>query len=94
MGHHHVETNHFEIDLNYWPVRSPDLRRLNYFLWRYVKEMVNKTQPTTRDDMKIRIINAYAAISTETIAFTINSLCCNRLQKCLRVGGEHFEHQM
>ncbi|KOC70135.1 hypothetical protein WH47_08396, partial [Habropoda laboriosa] len=55
-----------------WPARSPHLTPINYFIWGYVKEIVYKTQQTTREDMKIRIINACTAISRETIALAIN----------------------
>lgn len=46
-----------------WPARSPDLTPLDFFLWGYVKEIVYKEVPTTKDNMKMRIRNAFASIT-------------------------------
>ena len=41
-----------------WPLRSPDLTSLDYFLWGFVKERVMAVAPTTPDDVKERIRRA------------------------------------
>jgi hypothetical protein len=46
-----------------WPPRSPDVTPLDFFLWRYVKDIVYKTPVTSLDELKLRIV---AAIETVT----------------------------
>ena len=31
-----------------WPARSPDLTKMDFFLWGYIKEICFKSSPTTR----------------------------------------------
>lgn len=35
-----------------WPPRSPDITKIDFFLWGYVKERLYQEPPTTSDDMK------------------------------------------
>lgn len=73
-----------------WPPRSPDLRPPDFFFWGYLKGIVYATKPTTRDDLKQRIIRACEAIPAEvlrriTVAFQ------RRLQLCIDAKGGTFE---
>lgn len=51
-----------------WPVRSPDLTPLDFFLWDFLKDKeVYQNVPTTPEDMKARIRNACREINRNTI---------------------------
>lgn len=73
-----------------WPARSPDLTKLDFFLWGYVKEHVYKTTPTTREDMKTRIRNCFATVN-ETMLRRVNNSFIERLQLCIRQNGGYIE---
>ncbi|KZC08938.1 hypothetical protein WN55_00288 [Dufourea novaeangliae] len=45
-----------------WPLCSPDLTPLDYFLWGVLKNAVYQEVPTTPENMKQRIIAACARI--------------------------------
>ncbi|EFN72100.1 Transposable element Tc3 transposase, partial [Camponotus floridanus] len=45
-----------------WLARSPDLTSPDFFLWGYLKDVVYKETPTTRENMMQRIRDACAAI--------------------------------
>ena len=36
----------------FWPPRSPDITPMDFFLWGYLKGLVNATPPTDLDDLK------------------------------------------
>lgn len=51
-----------------WPARSPDLTPMDFFLWRYVKNIVYATRPTTTaGDMQNRIRNCFREIPAQMI---------------------------
>lgn len=74
-----------------WPPRSPDLTSPDFFLWGYLKGVVYRSQPTTRDDMMLRIREACAAIPQEIIASTVESFS-KRVNLCIQENGGLFEH--
>lgn len=74
-----------------FPARSPDLTSPDFFLWGYLKEKVYDQIPTTREDMIQRIRNACAAIPPDMLLSCVQSFEL-RIEKCLEVQGEHFEH--
>jgi len=74
-----------------WPPRSPDLTPLDFFLWGYVKEKVMFEPPTTKENMKQRIRNACASVTSEMLQNVRNNLLL-RINTCLQVHGGHFEH--
>lgn len=41
-----------------WPPRSPHLTSPDFYLWDYLKNVMYKETPTTREDMKNRIKRA------------------------------------
>ncbi|EFN77080.1 hypothetical protein EAI_00002, partial [Harpegnathos saltator] len=45
-----------------WPLGSPDMTPLDFFLWGYVKEKVYETEPTTIEDMQQCIRNVFRSI--------------------------------
>jgi hypothetical protein len=49
-----------------WPPRSPDVTPpLDFFLWGYVKDIVNKTPVTSLDELKLGNRNSYTANAGE-----------------------------
>ncbi|CAL1688642.1 unnamed protein product [Lasius platythorax] len=77
--------------LTHWPPRSPDITPLDFFLWGFIKQKVFSTKPTTPDDMKERIRQACADVTPQMLAEVRRSLH-NRINKCLEVNGNNFEH--
>lgn len=76
-----------------WPARSPDLTSLDFFLWGYVKNIVYDAPPTTKDDMKRRIQNAFHSI-TPQVLLNVRQSFERRLQLCIEENGRQFEHLM
>lgn len=74
-----------------WPPRSPDLTALDFFLWGHLKSVVYKTQPTSLDDLRERIINECRRIPPETFR-KVQQEFENRLYYCMERGGAHFEN--
>lgn len=76
-----------------WPARSPDLTVMDYYLWGRLKEIVYRTAPTTKDDMKDRIREACRRLSEEEVRHAVDNVS-QRVERCLEAGGRHFEHIM
>jgi len=74
-----------------WPARSPDLTKLDFFLWGYVKDLVYKERPTTEENMRQRIIDAFAKI-TPAMLRDVERSFQTRIDRCLEKNGRHFEH--
>nr|WP_253308897.1 DUF4817 domain-containing protein [Rickettsia endosymbiont of Ceutorhynchus assimilis] len=74
-----------------WPARSPDLTPLDFFLWGNIKQIVYQEAPTTPENMMERIRNACRAVSRDTLIRCHESFL-QRIDKCVEVGGHHFEH--
>lgn len=74
-----------------WPPRSPDLTKLDFFLWGAVKERVYRTAPTTREDMKARIRMAFQEISAATLR-NVSQSFLERMRLCVQENGGHIEH--
>lgn len=74
-----------------WPARSPDLTVMDYYLWGRIKDLVYRTAPTTREDMKERIHQACRQINEDEIRHAVNDFS-HRLEMLLQEEGRHFEH--
>lgn len=74
-----------------WPPRSPDLTCLDFFLWGSIKNMVYKIPPTTREDMKLRIQNAFQQITPRMLR-NVQGSFVKRIQLCIETNGAIFEH--
>ena len=74
-----------------WPPRSPDLTPLDFFLWGHLKNIVMSKVPTTKEDMKERIVAACRSVTPEMLRRVRESVQ-KRLQKCIEVDGRQFEH--
>lgn len=99
---HHTAAVHNHLDTNYpgrwigrggpfrWPPRSPDLTKIDFFLWGFVKNEVYKFPTTTKEDMKNRIRNVFQNVTIATLR-NVSDAFERRLQRCIDVGGGHFE---
>lgn len=74
-----------------WPPRSPDLTKLDFFLWGHIKNIVYQTPPTIADDMRQRIIHAFDTVSIEMLQ-DVNRSFLSRLQMCSNQNLGHFEN--
>ena len=73
-----------------WPPRSPDLTKLDFFLWGFTKDTVYKDSPTTAIDMEQRIRNAFNQITPQMLQEVNRSQ--ERINLCLEQNARHFEH--
>lgn len=74
-----------------WPARSPDLTPIDFFLWGYIKEKVYRVRPTTAEDMRNRITEAFQSI-TENMLARVRLSFERRLTFCIEENGGLFEH--
>ena len=76
-----------------WPAKSPDLTIMDYFLWGYIKEKVYQTAPTTQENMRHRIAQAFQEVG-ENILNNVQNSHRNRLLLCIDHGGHIFEQNL
>lgn len=76
-----------------WPPRSPDLTPLDFFLWGAVKGKVDTEAPTTIEDMRERIIQAFQGITVQTLR-DVQANFRHRIQICINEDGHPIEHLM
>ena len=76
-----------------WPARSPDLTSPDFYLWGFLKAVVYRQPPTTREDMMERIRAACAAITQNVLLGTVRNFR-RRLELCLQQNGGNFEQLM
>lgn len=74
-----------------WPPRSPDLTPVDNFLWGYIKTIVFRTVPETRQELEQKVINAFRTI-TEDMLHRVAEGTLRRINLCLENQGGHFEH--
>ncbi|KFM70784.1 hypothetical protein X975_19685, partial [Stegodyphus mimosarum] len=53
-----------------WPPRSPDITRLDFFLWGFVKNNVYRRRVSNMDDLKARFTIAIASVDADRFAGT------------------------
>lgn len=75
----------------HWPPRSPDLTSPDFFLWGYLKDTVYREAPTTQENMRGRIRDACRAIPRYVLLRTVDNFKM-RIEACLTMNGEIFEH--
>lgn len=76
-----------------WPARSPDLTKLDFFLWGYVKERVYQIVPTTRENMQDRIREVFQTITPDMLRNVSDSFL-KRIRVCVLNLGGHIEHNV
>ena len=73
-----------------WPPCSPDITSPDFYLWRYLKNVVSTQRPTTRQDLMELIHRACAAIPRATLLNNVHNFE-RRLNFCLEANGGNFE---
>ena len=74
-----------------WPPNSPDLNVCDFFLWGYLKDRVDRTNPKTIDELKERIVEEFEGISHDIRHRAIEAFQ-TRLHHVVSVNGSHFEN--
>lgn len=73
-----------------WPARSPDLNVLDYFVWGYIKDLIEHRRDDAEDDVRGAIIVAFNTITPE-MAHRATRDIVRRIELCSREQGRHFE---
>ncbi|XP_070528257.1 uncharacterized protein [Cardiocondyla obscurior] len=73
-----------------WPVRSPDMNVLDYFVWGYIKAQIENVRERTREEVRDAIIAAFGTI-TPNMAQNATQQIVRRADLCLQAQGRHFE---
>lgn len=74
-----------------WPPRSPDLTPMDFFVWGFIKNLVNQTQSENIHVLQNKIEEAMDNITVEMLENTHAEIEW-RLKKCINVDGNHFEN--
>ena len=74
-----------------WPHRSPDLKLLDFFLWRHLKSSVYNNRPQTLIGLQNNISRACVEISPAKFRNVRRSFC-HRVQLYRLQEGSQFEH--
>ena len=73
-----------------WPARSPDLNVLDYFVWGYIKDLVEHRRDGTEAEMREAILAAFRTVAPE-MAHRATRDITRRVRLCVREQGRHFE---
>ncbi|XP_018398740.1 PREDICTED: uncharacterized protein LOC108776576 [Cyphomyrmex costatus] len=73
-----------------WPPRSPDMNVLDFFVWGYIKELVEPRHSDTENEVREAIIAAFETITLEMEHRATRSTV-PRAELCIREEGRHFE---
>lgn len=79
------------ISINRFPPRSCDLTPLDYFLFPYLKNSVFSMRVETLDDLRDNIITQCRSVDGEMLRNVFQNMK-KRIELCLSVNGEHFQH--
>jgi hypothetical protein len=76
-----------------YPPRSCDLTVLDFFVWPYLKNSVFKTPVQNLDELTQRISEVCRQLNNSPEIFNnVFEALKRRVQICLQVNGEHFQH--
>jgi len=81
------------ISKNIWPPRYPDLTPADFFLWGLLKGKVYKNTPRTIEQLKDAIRQKIQAVNVDTLGKVFQNLE-KRIQVCLDVKGDQFQHRL
>lgn len=73
-----------------WPARSPDLNVLDFFVWGYIKNLVEDRRNSTQNEVREAIVAAFGTI-TPDMAHRATRDIVRRAEQCIQEGGRHFE---
>jgi hypothetical protein len=74
-----------------WPPRSPDLTSPDFFLWRYLKDTVYRSNPQDLKQLKMNITCAIKEVNERTLRKVAGNTV-KRVDKCTEMNGHHFKH--
>ena len=78
-----------------WPPRSPDHNPIDFHVWGHVKNEVYSTTVTNIDELWERIVATFDAIRNGPGQLEhVRESIMRRLNGCVAVNGQHFEHLM
>ena len=78
---------------NLWPPISPDITPADFVLWGLLKGKVYKNTPRTVKQLKDAIRQEIQAVSADILGKVFRNLE-KRIQVCLDVKGDHFQHRL
>ena len=78
---------------NLWPRRSPDLTPADFFLWGILKGKVYKNTPRKIEQLRDAIRQEIQAVNVDTLGKAFQNLE-KRIQVCLDVKGDQFQHRL
>src|SRR5207248_9226866 len=79
------------ISLTLWPPNSPDLNPVDYKIWGVLQDRVHQTRVSDVLELKERLIKVWSEFGQEMVDEAIDEWR-KRLNACVRVKGQHFEH--
>ena len=74
-----------------WPVRTPDLSPLDFFLWGHLKERVYRDSPKTLTELKEAVGNEITCIGSE-VTKTVFDSTKKIAQDCIESGCHHLKN--
>lgn len=76
-----------------WPPRSPDLNPLDYYLWGHLKNMVYSVPISNVQILRQRVEMGCQQIREMPGIFgRVRQSMRKRIEKCIEVEGQHFQH--
>lgn len=73
-----------------WPARSPDFNPLDYFVWSYLRNEINRRKPRGIRGLKRKVTTALNQMPAIFIRNAIRGIE-RRINSCIQVEGGHFE---
>lgn len=74
-----------------WPLRSPDLNPLDFFVWGHSKSILYRQPIENRMDLELRFDAAIRTVTPQMLRKSHENLLI-RARCCIEIGGGHFEH--
>jgi hypothetical protein len=74
-----------------WPPRSPDLASPGFFLWSYLKDTVYRSNPRDLKQLKMNITHSIEEVNEGTLRNVARNMV-KRVDKCIEINGQNFQH--
>ena len=78
---------------NLWPPRSPDLTPADFFLWGPIEGQSVQNTPRKIEQLKDAIRQEIQAVNADNLGKILQNLE-KRIQVCLDVKGDQFQHRL
>ena len=72
-----------------WPARSPDLNVLDFFVWGYIKNLIEQRRNNTEIEVREAIVAAFGSITPDMVHRATRDVI-RRTRLCVEI-GRHFE---